>query len=369
MIHKAMTLWRQHLLPRLTVAHIAASLLICAGAFANFRYGITLGQTDLEKIIAGAASVGADLFNAVGLILVTCAFQNRLFVQGLAGLAVLAMTFSYSLNAGFGFASTAIEQTISTRTAIKNDQAAIAALGSTRPSGSIEAEMSGILADPRAGGCEKINGPYTREHCPRYFELKEELGRAIKAEDLARNKRTEEFVVSVDPTAANVAFFLDKVGIATNEDAIRPWQTLIFVFLVVIGGPIVLWLAESRVQSRVAPPEAPKPAEKASQEAVQAQTKAPEGNDTGDSNGLPEPPTSPSRRPARKSNVIRLTPAATQTLNRIIQEGGEVRAASQNALAKALDISRTTLRRAIENLEEAGQILVDNDNGLRLAVA
>jgi uncharacterized membrane protein len=366
MLIRLWALLRQHVFVRLTLAHLAAALLIGAGAFANYRYGLSLGSNELEKFIAGNASIGADLFNAIGLLLVAWAFSTGRWVQGLAGTFVLVLTFLYALNAGLGFAASTRDEMIAVRQHASNEAKKVEALSVSRPSASIQADMDGILLDPRAGGCKEINGKYTRQHCPRYFKLKEELGRAQQFESLA-GKTDQSFVGEADPLGANLVYFLDRLGYATKAEDIRPWQSLLFVLLVVFGGPIALWMAESRIQTVPTPTEPPKTEKKAPTFEPQTQIEAPEGNDPGELPARPER----SKRPSRVagSKVIRLTPAATQTLNALIKEGGEIRASSQNHMAKILDVSRTTLRRAIESLEGAGQIQVDNDNGFRLAVA
>jgi uncharacterized membrane protein len=364
MLIRLWALLRQHVFVRLTLAHLAAALLIGAGAFANYRYGLSLGSNELEKFIAGNASIGADLFNAIGLLLVAWAFSTKRYAQALAGTFVLALTFLYALNAGLGFAASTRDEMIAVRQHASAEAKKIEAINVSRPSGSIQAEMDGILLDRRAGGCKEINGKYTREHCPRYFKLKEELGRAQQFEALPKS---DTFVGEADPLGANLVYFLDRLGYATKAEDIRPWQSLLFVLLVVFGGPVALWMAESRIQTVPTPTEPPKTEKKAPTFEPQTQIGAPEGNDPGELPARPEP----SKRPSRVagSKVIRLTPAATQTLNALIKEGGEIRASSQNQMAKILDVSRSTLRRAIESLEGAGQIQVDNDNGFRLAVA
>lgn len=378
MFHKLWALLRQHVFPRLTLLHLAGLLLCAAGAFSNYRYGQTLGATETEKLIAGAASIGADIYNAVALIAISAACLSRRWIQGAIGAIVLCLTLAYSFNAGLGFATSTISDTVAVRSQIVATNKRVEALGAVEPSGAIKAKMDAIILDSRAGGCQTINGPYTKARCPEYFALKSSYELSLASERLTNEASNKPTVGLSDPLASSVVYFTKLVGIATKEETVRPWQALLFVLLVVLGGPVALWLAESLVPA-VAKPVVP--AKKASETTVQAETPPSEGNDTGDAGGLPSPVSVPTiaktpkpaiveAKPARQSaKILTLTPLATQTLQKILKEGGEVRRTSENAMAKFFDMPRSSMRRAIDRLEQAGQIRVFNDNGFRLAVA
>src|SRR5688572_14256964 len=92
----------QAILSRLTLAHLAGSLLLVASGLANFKYGLTLGQNELEQAIAGGASIGADLWNAAGFVLAFAAFRAKRWGEGVLCAVVLAVTLAYSVNAGLG---------------------------------------------------------------------------------------------------------------------------------------------------------------------------------------------------------------------------------------------------------------------------
>jgi hypothetical protein len=345
MFDRLSTLIRQEVFPRLSLGHLAAVLLLGAGAFANFRYGLSFGTTDLERKIAGSASVGADVWNAVGLCLVALAIYGKRYVEAGAGAIVLCLTLAYSINAGLGFAASTRDAVITERAKLvraeqsrEADQAKIegkiAALGASRGSRAVQVEIDGMLAD--------------------------------QATD-----KQQASVGSADPLADLVVYFLGRVGYVVKPEDVRPWQNLLFVLLVVLGGPVAMWMAESRVW---AAREASKAALEASRKPVQAETRPPKGDDT--QPPAPTPTASVGSVPSVpvKNRVIQLTPAAARMLNKIqvsVQNGTDnaLWAKSENAMAKSLNVARTSLRRAVAHLQEAGRVTVDDTNGYRLALA
>jgi hypothetical protein len=395
MFDRLSTLIRQEVFPRLSLGHLAAVLLLGAGAFANFRYGLSFGTTDLERKIAGSASVGADVWNAVGLCLVALAIYGKRYVEAGAGAIVLCLTLAYSINAGLGFAASTRDAVITERAKLvraeqsrEADQAKIegkiAALGASRGSRAVQVEIDGMLADQWLAGCKKINSDYKRKHCPKLASLREELERALDSEkleaklaalrahvpDQATDKQ-QASVGSADPLADLVVYFLGRVGYVVKPEDVRPWQNLLFVLLVVLGGPVAMWMAESRVW---AAREASKAALEASRKPVQAETRPPKGDDT--QPPAPTPTASVGSVPSVpvKNRVIQLTPAAARMLNKIqvsVQNGTDnaLWAKSENAMAKSLNVARTSLRRAVAHLQEAGRVTVDDTNGYRLALA
>lgn len=392
MFDRLLTLWRQEVLPRITLAHLAAALLLGAGAFANFRYGLSFGETDLERKIAGSASVGADVWNAVGLCLIALAIYGKRYVEAGAGAIVLCLTLAYSINAGLGFAAATRDATIAERTNLARaeqsreaDRAKIenklSALGTSRDSRAIKAELDGMAADTWLDGCVKVNSTYKRKHCPKMAALKEELARAEQTKELEAklaalrpqvpDHATNASLSSVDPLADLFAYFAAKLGYVLKPEDIRPWQNLLFVLLVVLGGPVAMWMAESRVwAARIAAErvlDAPK-------KPVQAETAPSRGDDT--QPPAPTPTASVGSVPSvpQKSRVVQLTPAAARMLNKIQTAmrgnvAGDLWAKSENAMAKNLQVARTSMRRGVSALQEAGRVVVDDTNGYRLALA
>lgn len=363
MIH-TLALWaRQALLPRLTCMHAAAALLLLASGLANVRYGLSLAQSDLEKIIAVGASIGADLFSAVGVAAVAYALTKGEYAKAVGAGLVLMLTLMYAFIAGIGFASQTRSEVVGHRSAIvRTDKLIEADLDSTnkklagivvtKNAQQIAAEMDAIIADPKAGGCRSLDGPYTKQHCPRYFELKAahagalERGRLeTKRDELSSKLQSADAVVDSDPLATSMVAFVGKLGISVERDSLLPWLSLLFVALVVIGGPIALWLAEHRVPLVDLQPAKPSvPESRGRAAAVEEKTAEKTASE----------PTTRARR-------VSLTPVAGATLKKLKQRGGSVEGKTQSDIAAKLGVSRTSFRRVLDRLEEEKFVATSHD--------
>lgn len=374
---------RQYLLPRLSFWHVTAYVLLVAAALANLRYGLELGQTNLEKTIAALASLGADFYNALGLVACAWAWKARRWLTfALSGFA-LVLTFAYSLNAGVGFMATSKDRWKTERQIVVNadsDRAAAKAriekqlneLGPARSALEIQPQIGLLLSDKRAKNCTGVfTTKYQKTYCPKVVELRAELGRAETRGELeSRLAELNKLIVattdnkpfvasSVDPASDAISDYLQKVGVNIASSDIPHWQSILFVLLVVACGPICYYLAEERLLesrgalqpvSEPAPLNVPKKA-KASVSPPQAPT-----------------PAGPFRPRLVHSND-KLPPLASKTLRKIMDAGGEITASSQNAMATSLRMSRTSLRRATDLLRERGRVTIDDSSGYRLAIA
>ena len=349
----------QAILSRLTLAHLAGSLLLVASGLANFKYGLTLGQNELEKLIAGGASIGADLWNAAGFVLAFAAFRAKRWGEGVLCAVVLAVTLAYSVNAGLGFHSTATIENVDKKTEILNTsdrtsarlahvEKRLAEIGSTRPTGQIASESAAILSDRRANDCKTMDGPYTKANCPTYFKLQGELALAKEREllvternQLAGKLDTVPTVTIADPLNETVRRYLALVGVTVAAADIRPWQTLLFVVLIVVGGPVAWAVAEANrkpVKFRLW-------AESAANENV------------------PEPTVEEPEEPlvVRPRKVVSITPVSQRALDRLHRAGGTIQAKSQAELATKLGVPRTSFRRVNDMLE--GHKLITTEHG------
>lgn len=401
MIHIATDVLRQHVYPRITLPHIAAILLLMAGAIANLTFGISLGSdTYIGSFIGGGAGLGADIFNAVGLLIVVAAWRAGRRLQATLCGVVLAGTVLYSIQAGLGFVTGGRELKIGTvaaaedtRTRLEASRSALQAdlglLGTTRSPGELKALSGQILADRRAGGCVALNGPYTREHCPKYFELQRELSRAeqievTKARLLEVDSKLEAFKTKSpsDPLGTAIVSYLSVVGFETTPERIRPWQSLLFVLIVVLGGPVTLWAAEDRISRKPDEPAKPDttPKPDPAKEAEPKPDKKPDIKPdlkivakpavvevpvTAKPDKKPDkkPGIKPSKPPAKKRAAA--TPKVLVALKR---NGGVIHSVSQRDLAESIGVSRSTLLRELGALESEQLVTVDRGDGVRVTL-
>ncbi len=83
----------------------AAGVLLIVSAAMNWRFGYTLGKSEFESQLYGAASAAADCFKALLPFFIFAALRNRTYSQALGGALLFAVCFSYSLTSSLGFAA------------------------------------------------------------------------------------------------------------------------------------------------------------------------------------------------------------------------------------------------------------------------
>ena len=83
----------------------AAAVLLIVSAAMNWRFGYTLGKSDFESQLYGAASAAADCFKALLPFFIFAALRNRSYSQALGGTLLFCVCFSYSLTSSLGFAA------------------------------------------------------------------------------------------------------------------------------------------------------------------------------------------------------------------------------------------------------------------------
>ena len=65
---------------------IAAGILLVVSAAMNYRFGFSLGKTEMDGQIYGAASAAADCFKALIPFFLFAAIRNRMWSQAAAAI-------------------------------------------------------------------------------------------------------------------------------------------------------------------------------------------------------------------------------------------------------------------------------------------
>jgi hypothetical protein len=353
-------------LSRITLAHLAGTLLLVASGLANFKYGLSLGHSQLEKIIAGGASIGADVWNAAGLVLLAWCLKRKLWGQATAAAVILSFTVMYSIVAGVGFGSSTLNEKFGRALAVERTDksrvdrlaridARLSELGSVRPAATLQATMDEILADKRAEGCRELNGKYTKEHCPKYFAAKAELGLASERaqlvqemHELSQKVEQTETVQKADPLADALGAYLRLIGLEPSAEGLHHWQTFLFVVLVVLGGPVMWWVAESK------------------REATRLPDLYPAANENRQTTEHTEPEPIVETVPekiivARPRKLVPMTPGGSALLDKLNAAGRSVEGKSHNILAAQLGVPRTSFRRIVDRLESFDMVKLTHD--------
>ena len=267
----------KHALGALGVA--AAGVLLAVSAAMNWRFGYSLGMTEVDKQIYGAASAAADCFKALVPFFLFAALKNRIWSQVAASAVLWVVVTVYSLTSALGHAALNRMDTNGQRTVeasaykdLRNDlkraQDQMSWIPQHRPSQAVSAEIETYKLQrtfTQTKSCSEVTGPVGRDFCGKYQGLLSELASAEQASKyegviseinmkLAHAKGANA-MADADPQAAVLAKLASMVlpGVKT-EDV----QTALAVFVAVlleIGSGFGMYVAFStwRLYDRAAP--------------------------------------------------------------------------------------------------------------------
>jgi len=176
----------------------AAATLLLVSAAMNWRFGFSLGKTEFDAHIYGAASAASDVLKALIPFLILAAMRGRNWSQALGGVVLLAICAAYSLTSSLGFAALNRTDTVSERAvsaaAYKDLRAEmdylrgqLAQLPQHRPASVVESNIDRMKQHRRwdsTVGCTNATVPLSIEYCREFHALEAELAAAKKSAKL-----------------------------------------------------------------------------------------------------------------------------------------------------------------------------------------
>ncbi|MGD9783868.1 MAG: hypothetical protein AB7E80_14985 [Hyphomicrobiaceae bacterium] len=258
---------------------LAAGVLLAVSAAMNWRFGLSLGKTELDGQIYGAASAAADCLKALIPFFLFAAIRNRMWSQAAASAVVWVVVTAYSLTSAFGHAAlnrfdtagqrrVAAETYKDLRADLKRAQEQLSWVPQHRPAATVQSDMEAVKNDRAwswTEGCTKVKGKFQRTYCDKYHALAAELGSAEQRSALeARIAETQvkldkagggSVMAEADPQAAVLA----KIA-GIDVDTVQMALTAFIALLLEIGSGFGMYIAFStwRIDDRLAPA-APKP--------------------------------------------------------------------------------------------------------------
>jgi hypothetical protein len=158
----------------------------------NWRFGVSLGRSEFDGQIYGAASAAADCMKALVPFFFFAAMRNRMWSQAAASAVVWVVVTAYSLTSALGHAALNRLDTAGQRTATaetyKDNRADLARaqeqlswIPQHRPAQAVQSDID-ALKDDRSWAateqCTKVNGPKTRGFCQKFHALSAEFASA-----------------------------------------------------------------------------------------------------------------------------------------------------------------------------------------------
>lgn len=252
---------------------LAAGVLLVVSCAMNYRFGLSLGKTELDGQIYGAASAAADVLKALVPFFLFAAIRNKAWSQAAASMLVWAVVMAYSLTSAFGHAALnrfdvagqrAHESTVyeSTRADLASAREQLAWIPQHRPMMAVKAELDGMKNSRRwqsTKSCTDATIKVSIAFCDQYRSLSAELASAAKADALnARILKAQAQLAGfsgganqhADPQAAVLAKLtgvdLEKIQLA---------MTVFIALLLEIGSAFGMYIAFSqwRIYDRHAP--------------------------------------------------------------------------------------------------------------------
>ncbi|MGE0768190.1 MAG: hypothetical protein AB7L90_17165 [Hyphomicrobiaceae bacterium] len=264
---------------------LAAAVLLAVSAAMNWRFGYSLGKTEMDGMIYGSASAAADCFKALVPFFFFAAVRNRIWSQAAAAAVVWVVVLAYSLTSALGHAALNRLDTAGQRAAhaqsyqdlradLKRAEEQLGWIPQHRPAQTVQAEIDGLKLQPAwrwSKECTEIKGSQTRGLCQKYQGLTSEFASAEQADvlgkriDEVRSKMTNAtgdgtqgsaLMSEADPQAAVLSKLVSFVGMGKVK--VEDMQTALTIFIALlleVGSGFGMYVAFStwRLNDREAP--------------------------------------------------------------------------------------------------------------------
>jgi len=176
---------------------LAAGVLLAVSAAMNWRFGYSLGRTELDGQIYGAASAAADCMKALVPFFFFAAVRNRVWSQAAASALVWLVVTAYSMTSALGHA--ALNRFDSTghraqeaqvyqdlRGELKRADEQAGWIPQHRPFETVQSAIEGHKAQAAwkwTNGCKEATSKTEQKYCQQFQALNAELASAGAAKD------------------------------------------------------------------------------------------------------------------------------------------------------------------------------------------
>ncbi|MGO9547147.1 MAG: hypothetical protein ACLPPF_20430 [Rhodomicrobium sp.] len=242
----------------------AAAVLLIVSAAMNWRFGYTLGKSDFESQLYGAASAAADCFKALLPFFIFAALRNRSYSQALGGALLFAVCFSYSLTSSLGFAALNRADTTGSRVLkaethqdlrveLERSREALKVLPAHRPVGTVSGEIAAFKQNAswmRSGECNNATSSRSMTYCEGFYKLRAEMAVAEQADKLdAKVTQLRARLGELDPESVVRASDPQSQVLAglsgRSTEEIQTGLTVLIALLVELGASLGFYTAFS----------------------------------------------------------------------------------------------------------------------------
>jgi hypothetical protein len=196
---------------------LAAGVLLAVSAAMNWRFGFSLGRSELDGQIYGAASAAADCMKALVPFFFFAALRNRIWSQAAASALVWVVVTAYSMTSALGHAALnrfdstghreqAAQAYQDLRTELKRAEEQSGWIPQHRPFEAVQSQIDGLKMQKAwewSNGCKTVSSKAERTFCQQLTALDSELASASSAKDA--DARIAQLRVKIDATAGTPA--------------------------------------------------------------------------------------------------------------------------------------------------------------------
>lgn len=228
----------------------------------NWRFGYTLGKSDFESQLYGAASAAADCFKALLPFFIFAALRNRSYSQALGGALLFVVCFSYSFSSSLGFAALNRTDTAGSRVLkaethqdlraeLDRAREELKTLPTHRPTGTVSNDIDAFKQNGRwsvSGECTSATSTKSMTYCEGFYKLKAELAISEQSDKLEaqvsqlRAKLGESDAIAVTKAADPQALILARI-LHFNPEQIQMGLTVLIALLVELGASLGFYTA------------------------------------------------------------------------------------------------------------------------------
>ena len=236
----------------------------------NYRFGFSLGRTEFDGQIYGAASAAADCMKALVPFFFFAAVRNRCWSQALASALVWVVVTAYSLTSALGHAAlnrldTAGQRTSAAQT-YKDHRADLVRakeqlswVPQHRPAQTVQAEIESAKNERRwslSSGCTDVTTSKSRSFCEKYHGLQAELASAeqsvaleARIADIQAKLATSTGTTVMSEADPQAAVLAKLAGVLMPSIKIEDVQTALTVFIALlleVGSAFGMYIAFSQ---------------------------------------------------------------------------------------------------------------------------
>ena len=249
---------------------LAAGVLLAVSAAMNWRFGFSLGRTELDGQIYGAASAAADCMKALVPFFFFAAIRNRMWSQAAASALVWVVVTAYSLTSALGHAALnrfdSAGHRAATVAAYKDHRVDLARaeeqltwIPQHRPAQTVQAEIDALKSDRAwvwTKECTEVTGSKGRTYCQNYHALAAELASAEQS--IALEARIADIhgkidgqngatvMSEADPQAAVLTKLAALVAPGVKIEDVQTALTVFIALLLEVGSAFGMYIAFSQ---------------------------------------------------------------------------------------------------------------------------